>query len=393
MSYINKITTKKGTTRWQCRWNVPNPGGSPKERSKNFATQKEAKAHAVQMAEIESRGVGDPRKHDLAGYLRGWLAHLREREDLAPTTMEGYERNVEYASHHIGRIALEKLAPLDLDRLYTTLMKQGGAPRKDGKPSRPLSRRSALHCHRMLHTALEQARKWKLIAHNPAADATPPSVPHKKARGYTEDEIARMLKAAEDDPEGYCVLALLLTTGMRRSELLGLGLDTVDLDQATLDIRRTVTQVKNKAVVREVAKTKSSYRTLGIPAAVVLLLRAQKARVLESALAWGSEYSREPMFLFPGMAGVPMLPMSLTLRLRQFRRRAKIPANVQPVHGWRHAAATMLIATGTDVKTTQSRLGHSTPVITLQLYADKVSERDRAAGEALAGYLPQQNKP
>ena len=95
MSYINKITTKKGTTRWQCRWNVPNPGGGPKERSKNFATQKEAKAHAVQMAEIESRGVGDPRKHDLAGYLRGWLAHLREREDLAPTTMEGYERNVE----------------------------------------------------------------------------------------------------------------------------------------------------------------------------------------------------------------------------------------------------------------------------------------------------------
>ena len=94
MSYINKITTKKGTTRWQCRWIVPNPGGGPKERSKNFATQKEAKAHAVQMAEIESRGVGDPRKHDLAHYLRGWLAHLREREDLAPTTMEGYERNV-----------------------------------------------------------------------------------------------------------------------------------------------------------------------------------------------------------------------------------------------------------------------------------------------------------
>ena len=228
MAYIHKITTNKGTTRWQCRWSVPIRAAARRERSKNFATQKEAKAHAVQMAEIESRGVGDPRKHDLAGYLRGWLAHLREREDLAPTTLE---RNVAIASHHIGRIALEKLAPLDLDRLYTTLMKQGGAPRKYGKPPRPLSRRSALQCHRVLHTALEQARKWKLIAHNPAADATPPSVPHKKARGYTEDEIARMLKAAEDDPEGYCVLALLLTTGIRRSELLGLGLDTVDLDR------------------------------------------------------------------------------------------------------------------------------------------------------------------
>ena len=97
-----------------------------------------------------------------------------------------------------------------------------------------------------------------------------------------------MLAAAEADPEGYCVLPLLLTTALRRSELLGLGLDTVDLDQATLDVRRTVTQVKGRAVVREVAKTKSSYRTLGIPAAVVLLLlRAQRACALESALAWG----------------------------------------------------------------------------------------------------------
>ena len=60
---------------------------------------------------------------------------------------------------------------------------------------------------------------------------------------------------------------------------------------------------------------------------------------------------------------------------------------MQPVHGWRHASATLMIAGGVDVKTTQSRLGHSSPTITLALYTDKVDERDRAAGEALAGYL------
>jgi len=62
------------------------------------------------------------------------------------------------------------------------------------------------------------------------------------------------------------------------------------------------------------------------------------------------------------------------------------------VHGWRHATATLLIAGGADVKTTQSRLGHSSPLITLSLYTDKVDERDRAAGEALAGYLTPANK-
>ena len=46
----------------------------------------------------------------------------------------------------------------------------------------------------------------------------------------------------------------------------------------------------------------------------------------------------------------------------------------------------------THVKTTQARMGHSTPTITLQLYADKVDERDRAAGERLAGYLIAKNK-
>ena len=145
-------------------------------------------------------------------------------------------------------------------------------------------------------------------------------------------------------------------------------------------------------MLREVAKTKSSRRTLSVPAAVVTLLRAQKARVLEAALAWGLEYSRNPMFLFPGLAGVAMPPLNLTYRLRQFRRQARVGDDVAPVHGWRHAAATMMTASGVDVKTTQSRLGHSTPVITLQLYADKVDERDRAAGETLAGFLIPRNR-
>ena len=121
-----------------------------------------------------------------------------------------------------------------------------------------------------------------------------------------------MLAAAEADPELYCMLALLLTTGLRRSELLGLTLDALDLEAATLTVERTVTEIGSAVIVREITKTKLSRRTLAIPAAVVLLLRAQKARVLEQALAWGSEYARGPRFLFPVNGGAPMRPFSLT---------------------------------------------------------------------------------
>ena len=384
MSSFRKITTRNGATRWQSRYRVPGPDGRPQDRARNFATRKLSAAHAAQMREIERRGVGDPHRHDLAGYLRAWLAHHRERGDLAPTTMRGYERNAALAARHCGGVLLERLSARDLDTLYAKLLTHGGQP--PGAAPRPLSRRSVWHVHRLLHAALRQAVKWRLLAHNPAADATPPSVPHKQARAFTIEEIAALLAAAAGDPELHCILALLLVSGLRRSELLGLTLDALDLESATLTVERTVTEIGSAVIVREITKTKSSRRKLAIPAAVVALLRLQKARVLEQALAWGAEYRPGPRFLFPVNGGEPMRPFNLTDRLSRLMRRAGIKG-VQPVHGWRHATATLLIAGGADVKTTQARLGHSSPLITLGLYADRVDARDRAAGEALAGYL------
>ena len=393
MASTSRVITRKGTIRWQARWREPGVGEKARTAKRNFATQKAAKAYAARMAEErELRGVGDPHQHSTAEYLRRWLAHLRERGDHAPTTLAGYERHAAIAAHHIGHLPLAKLGAHDLDRLYATLRRHGrGRPRADGKPARPLSRQSILHVHRLLHTALGQARKWKLIAYNPAVDATAPTVPFQQARGFTADEIERLLELAQPDPEITTMVAVLLVTGIRRSELLGLALDAVDLDTGTVSIRRAVTEVRGKAVLREVPKSKSAMRTLSIPPELVALLRAQKARVLEQALQWGAEYSREPMFLFPGLAGVPMRPMAVTERLRQLCRRAKI-TDVQPVHGWRHATGTLLVAAGTDVKTAQTRLGHSTPVITLRLYTDVVDANDRAAGERLAQHLTPKNK-
>jgi len=392
MASTSRVTTRKGTIRWQARWREPSGGGKLRTAKRNFATQKEARAHAARMAEErELRGVGDPHRHSVAIYLQRWLAHLRERGDHAPTTLAGYERHAAIAAHHIGHIPLAKLGTQDLDRLYATLRRRGSRPRADGKPAPALSPQSVLHVHRLLHTALGQARKWRLIAYNPASDAKAPTVPFEQARGFTAVEIERLLEIARPDPGTTAILALLLITGLRRSELLGLALDAIDLEAGTVSVRRTVTEVRGKAVLREIPKSKSAWRTLSIPLEVVALLRAQKAKVLELALQWGAEYSREPMFLFPGLAGVPMRPMAVTERLRQLCRRARI-TGVQPVHGWRHATASLLIAGGTDVKTTQARLGHSTPTITLRLYTDVVDERDRAAGERLAGYLTPKNK-
>lgn len=398
MASYRKQKTSRGTTVWQAVWREPVPGGKLKQRTKNFASEKEARNHAQrQEQEIERRGVGDPQKHNVERYFKRWLAYLTERGEHSPSTLSSYRRHSTMASVHIGHIQLEKLAPGDLDDMYTVLLRRGGKTHKvgaDGKRGeRPLAARTVLHVHRTLNTGLEQARKWKLISENPAKDATAPTPAKRPVKSFTEDEVARLMTAAEPDRETYIILATLLITGVRRSELLGLAMDALDLDAGTLEIKRVVLEVDHQTLLRDVPKTDSSARTLNIPPLLVDLLREQKARTLKAALTWGKGYRTEPRFLFARPDGEPIDPLNgMTVRLRQVMRRAGI-AGRPPTHGWRHTAATVLIGLKTDITTIQTRLGHSSPVITMALYSDPVSERDQAAGEHLADLMTRGKKP
>ena len=347
MASVRKSITGKGTTRWQAVWQQPAPGGKTQRRTKNFGSQKDARVHAQRMEqEVERRGIGDPQKHSLERYLKRWLATLTERGELSPTTLSAYRWQAAMAYPHIGHIPLEKLSPADLDGLYAILLRRGGVARKigaDGKwDSRPLAPRTVLHVHRVLHSALEQARKWKMIG-EPAKDATAPTPRRTSTKAFSQDEVGRLLDAAASDRETYIAISTLLITGIRRSELLGLALDALDLDAATLTIKRVVLAVDHVPVLRNVTKSESSSRALSIPPLLVELLREQKARVLAAALAWGRGYRREPMFLFARPDGEPLNPLGMTVRLRQVMRRAGISGR-PPTHGWRHTAATVLAA-------------------------------------------------
>ncbi len=397
MASIRKKISPSGQAIWQSRWREPGPNGKGRQRTKNFPNAKDAKAHAAKVEqEIERRGVGDPDRQTTAKFLHGWIALLEQRGEHSPSTIDGYRRNIGLAEREVGHIPLAKLSAADLDRAYATLLASGGTvpagpkPQSERKP-RPLKAQTVLHVHRVVFSALEQARKWKLIGENPARDATAPSPAKAPVRAFTATEVQRLLAAAAGDRVVATVVSLLLVTGIRRSELLGLAWDAVDLDAGTIAIRRAVIQVRNAPVLREQPKTEAGWRVIGLSAGVVDLLRTQKTHVLETALAWGKGYQRDPFFRFPGWAGAAMLPMDMTIRLRQVMRQAKV-ADRQPAHGWRHTSATLLIHSGENVKTVQTRLGHSTPAITMALYVHPTEEADRSAAEYLGSLLPPVSK-
>ena len=385
MSHVRKRRHPNGTVFYQACWHL-NIMGKRKQQTKAFARQSDAKAYAVKMAdEAEGRGIHDPNRYTFRSYMDHWLDQMEDRGEHSVTTLMGYRRNAAMLCRYFGEVPLVKLRALDLDIAYSALLSGGGKARDGSGEARPLKARTVHHIHRCAHTALRQAIKWRFLAHNPATDATPPQPQKSKARSLTKDERARVLQAARKAsyPNLDILLATLAMTGLRRSEVLGLAWDCVDLDAGVIEVRRTViTGPNNTAIVREETKTETSKRKIPIAPELVELLRRQRVFISEQLLVWGKDYAREPLFVFPEAGGHVMKPDTLTTRLRSVNRSAGVKG-AQPVHGHRHTAATVMLAKGADIKTVSVQLGHSTPAITMALYVHEEDERSRAAAALL----------
>jgi integrase len=391
MASTRKKVLASGAVVWQAVWRE-GPGGEQRQRTRNFSRHGEARAFAHRMEkEIERPRVGDPNRLTVGAYLAEWLADL-DPDDYSPTTLDGYGRCVDMATRELGSMELSRLTAHDLAGAYRRLRKHGGRVRKDPEARRSLSKQTVFNIHRCVRTAFEQARKRKLIPENPAADAKAPSVDRFPVVAFTTDEVGRLLELVETardrDPELQVMVALLLACGLRRSELLGLTFDAIDLDseKPTLEVARVVVQIGYEPVVKERPKTASSRRVLALPPAAVDLLRQQHARIAADRLAWGRAYRADPLYVFPGPGGGPRIPKSVTQKLRYLLRRAGI-TKASPVHAWRHTAGTTLFHATKNIKMVQNRLGHSTAAITMNLYVHSTKEADQDAAEHFEALL------
>ncbi|WP_414814913.1 tyrosine-type recombinase/integrase [Rhizobium sp. IY2] len=396
MASVRRQVSATGTLYFQAVWSLTGKDGTTKRQTKSFARQSDAKAHAAKMeAECEKRGIGDVEKQTFIVFTERLIAHWQARGELAETSLIGYRRNLGLLAREIGHIQLGKLSPLHIDEALAALKANGGAarkPAKDGQPrgTRPLADRTLLHLYRIGSAAMEQARRWKLVASNPFKDVKAPSPGKSKIKIMTEEEAIRVYHAATRADEsgkhpGMALLvALLMVCGMRRSEILGLAFDAIDLHSETISIFRTVVAgEKGEPILRdERAKSETSIRTISIPSEFVPMIRKHRTLMNEIILRWGKSYQREPLLLFPTFGGAALPPGVLTLRLRKLHQQAGVKG-VAPTHGFRHGMASAMVASGIDIKTVSDRLGHSTTGFTLATYVHAVKGRDKAAADQL----------
>src|SRR6266540_2576016 len=158
-----------------------------------------------------------------AAYLEVWLAGMAGK--VEPNTLEVW---TVYARAHvdpaIGHVLLQQLTATGLAAFYTGLADHG---RRDGKGLAP---KTVKNVHGLLHRALEDAVEQDLVARNVAAlkAARPAKVPRVERRVWAPEELRRFLAALAADRLA-ALWQLDCTTGLRRSELLGLPWTALDL--------------------------------------------------------------------------------------------------------------------------------------------------------------------
>lgn len=166
--------------------------------------------------------------------------------------------------------------------------------------------------YRACAAVLAQADKEMLIPFNPATKATLPKPERKTPNYFQPEEVAAIRDALETEPMKWKTMVhLLLITGARRGEVLGLKWPAVDFERNQVHICNNVLYAADRGIYEDTPKTASSDRFVSLPPETMALLRQYKAWQAEERLRLGGYYE-DKGFLFAQDNGDPMHPDSVT---------------------------------------------------------------------------------
>lgn len=387
MARIKKKNTKAGT-RYQVLHYVESENG-PRERSAGvFGTHAEAKR---KKAEIEIEG----KRRDAKGKTMAMLFDellAAKRGELARTSLRGFSSSAKVLLNstvkgvRVADIAVTRFETEQVDRL-----------------TRQLAEPRALQTQRTLRSVLKQAFdlavRWKWIHSNPCHTAIRISSKQPRAAAWTKDEVSAIrATAAERARTGLgkwteldaTIIEVMVGTGCRRGEVLGLDRRAVDLEAGTITIRQTLTDqydLKTGKKIRpglsKTPKTDAGYRTIRVPEFTLKALRERIAHRAEMKILVGGDWNPDGLLFTDPQSGGRCSPHSFSLRMNRLVAKAEVSRAPSSTHGLRHSHAQALLDEGTPVTAIRARLGHANETTTLNTYLRAKSEMDDAASELI----------
>lgn len=365
---------------WSYAIDVPRgANGKRRQRLKGgFRTRADAERALAELLVQLNRGTAvDPSRQTLGDYLDDWLAAAAP--SLRPTTAELYRRAVDnWVRPRLGDLALQSVSPKHLQDLYAELLVSGRADGTGG-----LSSRSVRLAHQVLRLALERAVDWRLIARNPAAARLDlPRMQHQPMRTWTAPEAREFLSATADDRLGV-LWSLMVSTGLRRGEALGLRWEDVDLEAGRLSVVQTVVVASGRAYLSE-PKTSAGRRSVSLYPEIVSALRHHRLGQEADRLLVGSAW-QETGLVFTTSLGTLIHPRNVARDFHVTVRRTGAP----PIrlHDLRHTAATLALTAGANPKQVQEMLGHARVAITLDVYSPVNAQMHTETAEKIGRQL------
>ena len=204
----------------------------------------------------------------------------------------------------------------------------------------------------------------------------------KNTHNFLEkDEALFVLKESEKySVTCNAIYSLLILLGLRKGELLALTWDDVDFKNKTIDINKNLVYLEQEIVIKP-SKTVSGIRKLYMPDYVVKVLRKLYVEHLEKQLRFGQE--RVSNNVITKENGDLFMPEHLWRFHRQFFKTLEKDVRYITIHGCRHTAASLMIAEGSDPKTVQQNLGHSSLEMTLNIYSHALDSSKKETAKSL----------
>jgi integrase len=278
------------------------------------------------------------------------------------------------ADNHIvptlGRKKIVNLTPGDVDRLISSKLDFG------------LSPSTVRRIRAVLSQALSQGIRWGVVVRNAAALSRSPKIPRREGRTLTPEQARRLLDTLKGH-RNEALYALMLSTGLRRGEALGLQWKDYDAEAGILIVRRSLKREQGVLITSD-TKTSKSRRAINVPLPMMAALKTHKGRQAEERLSLGKAWQNTG-FIFTTSIGTPIDPRNLNREFRSICIEADL-GNWHP-HELRHSAASLMLAQGIQLQVVSDVLGHASIRMTADVYGHILAPDRKAAADAMSDLL------
>lgn len=340
-------------------------GQSNQVRKSGFKTYKEAeKAYDLVVKQIKDGTLNaeSNKRLKVNDLYKMWLPLYEQ--DVRESTAINAEMYFKNILKSLGNVYLDKLTPLVCQKVVNQWYKK--------------THYSTFNYLCIYSTKLlEYAVKIDLISANPMKKIIKPkkkTVAPKKLKFYTINELKQFLATAKKISfKKFVLFRLLSYSGMRVGEALALNWSDIDFNNNTVSISKTVATSRHTFSINK-PKTQAGNRVISLDDETINYLAEWRKRQQKDLTILNLNAFDDHNLLFANRDNGLLGHSSVRYWARDIAKKAGL--KYITVHGFRHTHASILFKSGASMKEIQTRLGHSSIKMTMDIYTHLTSEQE-----------------